>query len=941
MPHFVYDGTTLPNGKSNARPLTGSAAQSVTAAEWNTSMQAIADLREALISGKYWGLVSDPTATVSASGAAKLRNKGGHLEVSLNGGTYHRVEAPIRPEDYGAVGDGTTNDGPALQLAINAASVEQRPLCFDAKTYATAQELRIPYPKHQVWKGTQFSNGNRTEIKAIAAMRAVLTAEINVWIEDVTLNANRQALCGFYAQTVSLSMFRQVSVINALRDGMLFPGENDNTHHVSEDIDLEMLRFLRGANCWVPASRRNPLTGVRCNVVSGSTTIEFTGGVDLTTLGIVLDVNAMPIIVIKSGNTIYRGHIVSITDADTLVVNNDIFDDPPPFTANDCSFSISNFTHAINDTNSFYDFSSGGNGEVWGTSAVLGEHQVPESMKTEMDTVSVEVTSGSAVVTFDGSIDLFAMKLRRGDWIRVGAGGDKRCSMIASIDTPTQLTASSNFDYSDTGLDWVIASGDGYHECPSSDNGINSFQGSSLHRSNAGCAFAFNGLYGPLMIGNQIDYQGFYGIRVGDNGTAVISPMFLRTYNESHGSDKAFYVATTLGMTVIAPIDQYGNASDNIDYAGNDNGNNWTGVYIGRDNIDPIGSGIPINLYATKLNNPSMIGLMTASGVEINSGFGSTITLTAMRVILDPGSADQTLTATPTFTTTGKAGQWVYLTVKDTQNGGIILQDDGLLANTKLRLRSNRVRLQRGESMLMFCDGTYWYEIARTRGDGLHGLASDGTIAWGSPVARAYDATATGVQPRSFIRADAETAAAASVVGFNTYYSPFAGTDITVQCSGELHIPDAVWTGGVPAATDVGKTVYLANKVATNPGYVSLTPGNIVVPLGVVQRGGSGAVMVDIRLNLPTESILLDRGDSSGTAGAATIDKLGGKSTLANGATSVVITSNKCKSTSHVLITWQEDPVKRFWVVPADGSFELFVDSDPGTDITFRWSILG
>src|SRR5574343_637137 len=48
MTDFVRDATTLPDGKTDARPLTGPASQHVTAAEWNTTLQAIYDTRTAL-----------------------------------------------------------------------------------------------------------------------------------------------------------------------------------------------------------------------------------------------------------------------------------------------------------------------------------------------------------------------------------------------------------------------------------------------------------------------------------------------------------------------------------------------------------------------------------------------------------------------------------------------------------------------------------------------------------------------------------------------------------------------------------------------------------------------------------------------------------------------------------------------------------------------------
>lgn len=86
MSDFVYDATALPSGKSDARPLTGPAENHVTAAEWNTVMQAIVDLRDAVLAGNYHGLVSDPTAPLPGALGVRIRNNAGVLELS-NGGT--------------------------------------------------------------------------------------------------------------------------------------------------------------------------------------------------------------------------------------------------------------------------------------------------------------------------------------------------------------------------------------------------------------------------------------------------------------------------------------------------------------------------------------------------------------------------------------------------------------------------------------------------------------------------------------------------------------------------------------------------------------------------------------------------------------------------------------------------------------------------------------
>ncbi len=95
MTDFVYDGTALPSGKTDARPLTGPAGESVTATEWNTVMQASVDLRDAVTAGDYHGLVSAPSVPVSGAAGARIRNNAGVLQASENASEYRPI-VPVK-----------------------------------------------------------------------------------------------------------------------------------------------------------------------------------------------------------------------------------------------------------------------------------------------------------------------------------------------------------------------------------------------------------------------------------------------------------------------------------------------------------------------------------------------------------------------------------------------------------------------------------------------------------------------------------------------------------------------------------------------------------------------------------------------------------------------------------------------------------------------------
>ena len=107
--------------------------------------------------------------------------------------------------------------------------------------------------------------------------------------------------------------------------------------------------------------------------------------------------------------------------------------------------------------------------------------------------------------------------------------------------------------------------------------------------------------------------------------------------------------------------------------------------------------------------------------------------------------------------------------------------------------------------------------------------------------------------PRVY-QADADGAGTlVNAVGFSIASVP-GSTSGSFYVSGELAIPDAAFTGGVPAVTDVGKKVYMS----TSPGLISMTPvsgtGETSLKVGIVTVGGAGAVKINIQIG---EAVLL------------------------------------------------------------------------------------
>lgn len=81
--------------------------------------------------------------------------------------------------------------------------------------------------------------------------------------------------------------------------------------------------------------------------------------------------------------------------------------------------------------------------------------------------------------------------------------------------------------------------------------------------------------------------------------------------------------------------------------------------------------------------------------------------------------------------------------------------------------------------------------------------------------------------------------------------------------------------------------------------------------------------------------------DSSGTPGAATIDKPSGKSAIALGAASVVITNNLVTAASRIIITPQtrDATCKELIAVPGAGSFTVSGSAAATANLVFSWEV--
>lgn len=66
------------------------------------------------------------------------------------------------------------------------------------------------------------------------------------------------------------------------------------------------------------------------------------------------------------------------------------------------------------------------------------------------------------------------------------------------------------------------------------------------------------------------------------------------------------------------------------------------------------------------------------------------------------------------------------------------------------------------------------------------------------------------------------------------------GAAVNVLVTGEQLVPDTFWTGGVPAAGDVGENVFMSETAGKVTITAPTTAGDINQKVGIVGTGGAG-----------------------------------------------------------------------------------------------------
>lgn len=174
--------------------------------------------------------------------------------------------------DFGAVGDGTTDDGPAIQSALDAAQAHGLWLLFDPLTYKTNQELNAGFCKLVGTFGTGSGVGVTTLV-AGAAIRSVLRVVDQAQIENMEIDGVFLAdYAGLYA-SVGNCQTRHVNFQRGIFDAVHLDtdaGENDkNTFH---DVQAQL-----SGRIFHSSGRAIPDVGCPKVLVSGTISVVLNG----------------------------------------------------------------------------------------------------------------------------------------------------------------------------------------------------------------------------------------------------------------------------------------------------------------------------------------------------------------------------------------------------------------------------------------------------------------------------------------------------------------------------------------------------------------------------------------------------------------------------------------------------------------------------------------
>jgi hypothetical protein len=193
----------------------------------------------------------------------------------------------VSVKDYGAVGDGVANDGPAINACFADPLVGA--VYFPKGTYLTNVQI-LNNRKPARGEGWQI-----TTIKASAAIQSVFQLSgQNCVVEQIFFDGNNLTDYGVIMRQCNSSILQNFGVENVKVDGVYYPKQNNNNTAAVKD---GLIRYVGTTYSTGTAS-----------VSAGGTVVTITGAADLTTLGFRVTDDFL-----KVGTTQRAREIVSIT----------------------------------------------------------------------------------------------------------------------------------------------------------------------------------------------------------------------------------------------------------------------------------------------------------------------------------------------------------------------------------------------------------------------------------------------------------------------------------------------------------------------------------------------------------------------------------------------------------------------------------------------------
>jgi hypothetical protein len=714
MSSFVYDGTGLPVGRTDAGD-----EQSVTAAEWNIAMQAIADVRAAITGGAAQSLTavtdtimapgprvyvspltdlkltSEPSVAAGAVSGHELQiiNVGTKLltlrdSAALRGSTLslrsaELVLAPhcsvtllwtgsdwtelsratygtadtLHVRDFNAMGTAVTDDSSAIQAALDAAAAQGKLLVFEPRTYAVAFSLNV---KCQL-------DGRGAYLKTVPYPDWKISTCYKIGERRQNGGNAYECVKEGMSATMGGPTTASADIIDDGKAKWKYLASATDALFVSTDPP-PVSGFLEVSNITLDAQQTfNYAARLESSSQSRWTRVRFylakVDGCHLDAIG-------------GKG----KGN-------DSLVFNQ-------------CAFEICG---QIFHSDDMPDSASG-------------------AVNVKIAGSKVTTKAGHREIIFSGSPKLLSLGIRRGDHIKIGNKTDttppdpnrEEWLQIDSVDSDNRLTSCTRnpSSYNRSAQKWQIGVGDGYHEVVVNENNVNKHF-NCLYRSAAGCGATFGGLYGPLVSGGQFDFVGAYGVSVGIQGFgSVITSTFERVYFEEIGAPASFWAGAASGLTIngvntALPVVAFGNASHAV------------GVLIMNDQNDNgglikyAGDAMVSDILTRTIYRATARGTYRwlPGNAAISDATAQVMLPDASYIFLSSG--DGLLSHEPTLSDGAADGQFIRLMNTQATNM-LTLQDDSVLTRSKLQLATPRVTLAAYDSIdLLWQDGK-WREVGRT-----------------------------------------------------------------------------------------------------------------------------------------------------------------------------------------------------------------------------------